>query len=89
MNVETVTDQTKERIRDFLSRYVRNQQLADDDDIFASGFVNSMMAIQLVMFVEKEFSFTVEDEDLEMSNFRSVNAIASLAERKNQAGTLA
>jgi acyl carrier protein len=89
MNVETVPNQTKERIRDFLSRFVRNQQLSDDDDIFASGFVNSMMAMQLVMFVEKEFSFTVEDEDLEMSNFRSVNAIASLVERKNQAGTLA
>ena len=89
MNVETVPDQTKERIRDFLSRYVRNQQLSDDDDIFASGFVNSMMAMQLVMFVEKEFSFTVEDEDLDMSNFRSVNAIASLVERKNKAVTLA
>lgn len=89
MNVETVPNQTKGRIRDFLSRFVRNQQFSDDDDIFASGFVNSMMAMQLVMFVEKEFSFTVEDEDLEMSNFRSVNAIASLVERKSQAGTLA
>ena len=87
MNVETLPDQTKERVRDFLSRFVRNQHLSDDDDIFTSGFVNSMMAMRLVMFVEKEFSFTVADEDLEMSNFRSVNAIASLVQSKNQAGT--
>ena len=83
------SEQTKERIRDFLSRYVRNHQLSDDDDIFALGFVNSMMAMQLVLFVEKEFGVTVEDEDLDLINFRSVSAIANLVERKTRSEQLA
>jgi acyl carrier protein len=83
------TTETKAKIRQFLSRYIRNYQLSDEDDIFASGFVNSMMAMQLVMFVEKEFAVTVEDEDLDLDNFRSVNAIAGLVERKNPSGTYA
>jgi acyl carrier protein len=83
------SEQTKQRIREFLSRYVRNHQLSDDDDIFTSGFVNSLMAMQLVLFVQKEFAVTVEDEDLDMSNFRSVNAIADLVERKTRSEQLA
>ncbi len=31
------TDENKEKIRTFLSRYIRNHELQDDEDIFASG----------------------------------------------------
>lgn len=71
----------RERIRGFLARYVR-RQLADDEDIFAAGFVNSLLAIQLVTFVERAFAITVADEDLDLESFRSVDAIATLVERK-------
>ena len=53
--------------------------------MFALGFVNSMFAMQLVMFVEQEFAVAIEDEDLDLDNFRSVDAISSLIERKNSA----
>lgn len=71
------------KIREFLARFFRDHQLADDEDIFATGYVNSMFAMQLVQFVEGEFGITVESEDLELDNFRTVNAISALAERKN------
>ena len=32
--------------------------------------------MQLVAFVEKEFGITVADEDLDLDNFRTVDAIA-------------
>jgi methoxymalonate biosynthesis acyl carrier protein len=70
------------RTREFVQRVIRGHQLADGDDIFATGFVNSMFAMQLVQFVETEFSVVVDDEDLEMDNFRSIDAITSLVERK-------
>jgi acyl carrier protein len=41
-----------------------------------------MFALQLVMFVEKQFGITVDSEDLELDNFRSLSAIAGLVERK-------
>jgi len=72
----------KTQIKGFLSRFFRNHELTDDEDIFALGFVNSLLAMQLVQFVEKEFSITVEDDDLDLDNFRTVNAIDALIERK-------
>ena len=76
---------TKQQIREFLSRFIRDHQLADNEDIFATGFVNSMFAMQLVQFVETTFGITVESEDLEIDNFRTVDAIAALVERKQGA----
>ncbi len=70
------------KIKEFFSRNFRNAQIEENQDIFALGFVNSLFAMQLVMFVEKEFGIKVEDEDLELDNFRTVNAIQSLIERK-------
>ncbi len=75
----------KQQIREFLSRFLRDHQLADDEDIFATGYVNSMFAMQLVQFVEQTFGIAVESDDLEIDNFRSVDAIAALVERKQGA----
>jgi acyl carrier protein len=38
--------------------------------------------MQLVMFVEREFGITVGNEDLNMENFGTVNAIVKLVEKK-------
>ncbi len=75
-------EQIRPRTKAFISRHFKNEQLNDDDDIFALGFVNSLFAMQLVMFVEKEFGMSVADEDLSIDNFRSVNAVVDLVTRK-------
>ncbi|MEG3898420.1 MULTISPECIES: phosphopantetheine-binding protein [unclassified Microcoleus] len=72
----------KDQIKKFLCQFFGNHDLQDDEDIFALGFVNSMFAMQLVLFIEKEFEVTIENEDLEFANFRSVNSMAALLERK-------
>ena len=72
----------KTDIRQFLARHVKGVELTDDQDIFALGFVNSLLAIQLVDFVEKEFSIEVDDDDLDLDNFRSVDAIDAFVNRK-------
>ena len=76
----------KIKIKKFLSKHFQNYDLRDDQDIFALGFVNSLFAMQLVLFVEKEFQISIEDQDLELENFRSVTALANLVERKSQIG---
>lgn len=76
-------EETKTKTRTFLSRFFKNRDLRDDEDIFASGVVNSLLAMQLVLFVENEFGVPVEDEDLDLENFKSVSAIADFVERKS------
>ena len=75
-------DQTQTKIKEFLSRFFKNHDLQPEEDIFALGFVNSLLAMQLVAFVEKEFGVRVADEDLDLDNFRSIQAISDLVARK-------
>jgi acyl carrier protein len=75
-------DAVKTQTQAFLARFFQNQTIQDDEDIFALGFVNSLFAMQLVLFVEREFGIAVENEDLDIDNFRSINAIVRLVERK-------
>jgi methoxymalonate biosynthesis acyl carrier protein len=75
-------EQTQTKIKEFLSRYFKNHDLQPEEDIFALGFVNSLLAMQLVAFVEKEFGIRVGDEDLDLDNFRSIQAISNLVARK-------
>ena len=71
----------KESIRKFLTKHIKDYTVQDDDDIFALGLVNSLFTMQLVLFVEQEFDFEVDGEDLDIANFRTVNAITALVER--------
>jgi methoxymalonate biosynthesis acyl carrier protein len=75
-------DEVKTKTRSFISSHFRNFELKDDDDIFSLGFVNSLFAMQLVMFVEKEFHLKVHDDDLIIDNFRTVNAVMELVTKK-------
>jgi acyl carrier protein len=72
----------KNRIVEFLSPVLQGHSLAENEDIFASGVVSSLFAMELVLFVEKEFDIAFQREDLDFENFRSINAIAALVERK-------
>lgn len=74
--------ENKGKIRSFLLQYIQKHDIQDDEDIFASGFVNSLFAMQLVLFVESEFALKIEREDLKIDNFRSINALAQLVECK-------
>jgi methoxymalonate biosynthesis acyl carrier protein len=73
------------KIKEFLSRYFKNHDLQPEEDIFALGFVNSLLAMQLVAFVEKECAVRIEDQDLDLDNFRSIQAISDLVARKTGA----
>lgn len=73
------------KIRSFLSRFFRKHELNNDEDIFALGFVNSLFSMQLVMFLEKEFSIKIENADLDLNNFRTINSIIDLINKKNAA----
>lgn len=75
-------EDVKAKIRQFLSRFFRKHELQDDEDIFSLGFVNSLFAMQLVMFLEKEFRIRVDNKDLDIDNFRSIHKIVELIERK-------
>lgn len=72
----------KEKVKSFLSKYLKQVEVKDSEDIFALGYVNSLFAMQLVMFIEKEFNISIENSDLDLDNFRSINSITEMIEKK-------
>lgn len=57
-------------------------EFSDSDNIFKLGFVNSLFAMKLLNYVEKEFNITVESEEIDIANFSSVDNIVALLNRK-------
>lgn len=72
-------------VRAFLERFISGP-MDDGDDIFQSGQIDSLFAIQLVLLVERDFGIRVANRDLELANFRSVDAIVAFIESKRGSG---
>jgi len=77
-------------IAEFLKRASKHDEIVSEIDIFASGYVNSLFAMQIVMFLQKEFEIVISDSDLKIDNFRNLSAIVDLVRRKrNERATAA
>lgn len=76
----------KEKIRQFIEAnlvvFEDEAEFTDSDNIFEMGFVNSLFAMKLVSYIEQEFTIEVDNEDLEISNFNSVDRIVGYVENK-------
>jgi acyl carrier protein len=84
---DAVTEtEIRSRLRSFVGRACHGREFADLDDIFELGFVTSLFALELVTFVESSFAVTIETEDLELDNFRTLDAMVALVARKSGAG---
>jgi len=75
-------EQSKEKLRIFLARHIGDRTIGDDEPIFSRGFVSSLFAMQLVLFLEKNFQISIVNEDLELANFETINAIDKLIQKK-------
>ena len=71
----------KARIRHYVTKALADN-IRDEDDIFELGVVNSLFAMQLVCFIEREFSITAERDDLDIQNFCSIAAMAEFVLKK-------
>lgn len=72
-------------IRGFLGKYIMEEYLDDQKDLFKEGHLNSLFALQLVLFVEKTFNIKVGNEDLGIENFNSINSITDFVKLKLEA----
>jgi methoxymalonate biosynthesis acyl carrier protein len=75
--------QTRHQLRTFISGFVRTDVFKDQDNLFEAGLVNSMFAMQLILFIEKEFGLTVASDELELRNFSSIDAMCAFITGKH------
>jgi len=79
----------KEKIRKFIEAnlvvFEDEAEFGDSDNIFEMGFVNSLFAMKLVNYIEEDFGIEVANDDLEISNFSSVDRITAFIAEKQPA----
>jgi methoxymalonate biosynthesis acyl carrier protein len=73
-----MTATAKDQILGFVRERYPQAEIDASQDIFALGFVNSLFAMELVMFVEKTFGLTIPNEELRIDNFRTAESMAAL-----------
>ncbi len=71
---------TQERIMEFFkSKNITDIQT--DTDLFKGGYVNSLFALEIVMFLEKEFKIKIKNKDITEKNFRTIDSMAAVIEK--------
>lgn len=75
----------KGTIKKFLLRSINLPDVEDDEDLFESGMVNSLFAVQLTTFIEKTFGIEIAADDLDIKNFRSLSAATQFVQSKTAA----
>lgn len=76
-------------MKDQILEYVRENLEYDSDvtiesktDLMELGILDSLAIAQLVMFLEDTFSLELDPDDIDPENFKSVDAMVALVERR-------
>lgn len=76
-------DKVKQIISTFIINATNLSNLGEDDHLFETGVLNSLFAVQLMIFIEKTFRIEVGKDDLDIDNFKSIGSTTAFVLRKN------
>ncbi|WP_314175270.1 acyl carrier protein [Streptomyces winkii] len=74
-------DEITEEIRQYLARLSGLPEVSDDMPLISGRVLDSLAAVQIVVYVERTFGIEIADEDLELVNFDTVNGLVALVHR--------
>jgi acyl carrier protein len=78
---------TLKEIQDFLLKEFAPERSGFDpeENLLASGLIDSMGILKLVTFLEEQFGFQAGDDDLVPENFMNLRLIQAFVDRKRGA----
>lgn len=71
-------------IRQFFAEKRKKEIPDNDTDLFENGFVDSLFAIEIVVFLEKEFKIRIKNKEITKDNFRNINNIANVVAKSKR-----
>lgn len=71
----------EQKILEYFEGEKKIKGLTPDTDLFAGGYVNSLFALQTVMFLEKAFSVKIPRKEINKENFSTIRKMAELIGR--------
>ena len=78
-------EDSKSKVKDYIENDLRKGfQLDLDYDtlLVEKAILNSILLIDLVLFLEKEFGVKIRPSEVTRQNFKSINSIVELVEKK-------
>jgi acyl carrier protein len=88
---ESKSKDIESRVRNFIAENLLYSSdgypHSDETSFLESGVVDSMGIMELVMFIEKDFSIEIEDYEVIPDNFDSVSNVGSYVRRKLTSGS--
>jgi acyl carrier protein len=81
----TTLEQIKSEIRGFLYQHfpaAREKAVGDSDPLLELGIIDSLGVLDVVAHLESAFEITIADDELEVDDFASIQALAAFVQRK-------
>ena len=75
----------KMTLRTYLNDALDVTDIEDDTALIDMGYLDSMQALELAMFVANEFDIELTHEDLRVENFSSLQAVEDFVNRRKSA----
>ncbi|WP_206505728.1 acyl carrier protein [Streptomyces chrestomyceticus] len=79
-NAALTAETVHKELLDFLTERIQTT-VEPDQDLFSSGMVSSMFAMQLVVHLEEAYDIAIVGGDLKLDNFRTVQTMTDLVMR--------
>lgn len=78
----------KDTLRDYIIRYASiepdDPDFSDEVDLFDYGFVDSLGATEIVLFLEETFGIEITQADITLYPMNTIDEIAGVVEQKLQ-----
>jgi acyl carrier protein len=71
---------TREKILEFVKSRSKESDLNYDTDLFKGGYINSLFALEIVVFLEDTFKIKIKNKEITENNFKTINNIAEVVE---------
>jgi methoxymalonate biosynthesis acyl carrier protein len=75
-----LNDITK-KLKDYF-KSIHNNEIADNENLFEAGMLDSIEITSLIVFIEKNFNITIDPDEIIEENFNSLNSLFKLIESK-------
>ena len=85
--IEQETDTAiKNKVREFIKNNFLlgndSSSLSDEDSFLETGIMDSTGILELITFIEENYSISIEDDELLPENLDSLNNVAAFIKRK-------
>lgn len=83
MDQKSIKNQLKQIIAYELDANIPIESIRDDSSLYEEGLaLDSISIVNLIVLVEEKFNINLEDNEVNLATFTSVNSLANLLEEK-------